>query len=71
MAAAQTGHHHATTGKTRETYGHSMAISPWGEVLVDAGVENGVSLIDLDLNEVSHARKRIAALSHDRSFEGP
>ncbi len=71
LAAAQTGTHAATAGKPRQTYGHSMAISPWGEVLADLGTDTGIALVDLDLREVSQSRKRIAALSHDRPFEGP
>lgn len=71
LAAAQTGTHAATAGKPRKTYGHSMAISPWGEVLADAGTQSGITLVDFDLAEVAQARKRIAALDHDRIFEGP
>ena len=71
LAAAQTGQHSVVAGKSRQTYGHSMVISPWGEVLADAGVETGVEIIDIDLKDVSHARRRIAALTHDRPFEGP
>ena len=71
LAAAQTGTHSATAGKPRQTYGHSMAISPWGEVLVDMGTKPGIALVDLDPAEVAQSRKRIAALSHDRPFEGP
>jgi len=71
LAAAQTGVHAASAGKPRETYGHSMAISPWGEILLDAGTEIGPVLIDLNVKEVSHARNRIAALKHDRAFKGP
>ena len=71
LAAAQTGTHAAQAGKQRQTYGHSMAISPWGEVLTDLGTEPGIALVDLDPAEVAQSRKRIAALSHDRPFEGP
>ncbi|MGJ8589256.1 MAG: carbon-nitrogen hydrolase family protein [Yoonia sp.] len=71
LAAAQTGEHAAQAGKPRQTYGHSMAISPWGEVLVDLGTDPGLALVDLDPAEVAQSRKRIAALSHDRPFEGP
>ena len=71
LAAAQTGQHSVVAGKSRQTYGHSMVISPWGEVLADAGVKTGVEIIDIDLKDVSHARRRIAALIHDRPFEGP
>ena len=71
LAAAQTGTHAANAGKARQTHGHSMAISPWGEVLADAGAACGVTLVDLDLDEVSKARRRIPALSHDRPFSEP
>ena len=71
LAAAQTGLHPSSTGKNRRTYGHSMAISPWGEVLVDAGVDPGISYVDLDRAQVTQARARIPALDHDRPFEGP
>ena len=71
LAAAQTGLHPSSTGETRRTYGHSMAISPWGEVLVDAGVDPGISYLDLDIEQVKQARTRIPALDHDRPFEGP
>jgi predicted amidohydrolase len=71
LAAAQTGRHAAQAGRPRQTYGHTMAISPWGEVLADLGAEPGFALVDLDPAEVAQSRKRIAALSHDRPFEGP
>ena len=71
LAAAQTGEHAAKAGKPRCTHGHTMAISPWGEVLAEIGTEPGVALVDLDRSEVAESRRRIAALSHDRPFEGP
>ncbi len=69
LAPAQTGTHSAAKGKPRETYGHSMAIGPWGDVLADAGTAPGVIYVDLDPHEVAQARKRIPALRHDRQFE--
>ena len=71
IAAAQTGTHAASTGKARQTYGHSLVVSPWGEVLADAGTTTGITLVDLDLADVSKSRKRIPALTHDRKFSGP
>ena len=71
LAAAQTGTHAASAGKSRQTFGHSLAVSPWGEVLVDMGTDCGIALLDLDLGEVAQARKRVPALSHDRPFVGP
>jgi len=71
LAPAQTGKHAASQGKERQTFGHSLAISPWGEVLANGFTEVGTVLVDLNLSEVSKARAKIAALSHDRAFEGP
>jgi len=71
LAPAQTGFHPESAGKGRNTYGHSLAIAPWGEVLVDAGTDPGVTFVDLDLTEVEKARGRVPSLSHDRSFDGP
>jgi predicted amidohydrolase len=71
LAPAQTGQHASHTGGTRRTYGHSMAISPWGEIIVDAGTEPGISFVDLDMNTVAQARARVPALTHDRKFNPP
>ncbi|MBA84093.1 carbon-nitrogen hydrolase family protein [Thalassobius sp. S69A] len=71
LAPAQTGTHTATQGKPRQTYGHSMVIAPWGEVLADAGTETGITFVDLDLSAVAQAQARVPALTHDRKFDGP
>jgi predicted amidohydrolase len=71
LAPAQTGFHPETNGKGRNTYGHSLVVAPWGEVLADAGTEPGVTIVDLDLSEITKARARVPALSHDRKFTGP
>lgn len=65
LSAAQTGHH--ATG--RDTYGHSLAIDPWGEVVADAGTEAGVTLVDLDLAKCVQARQKIPALQHGRDID--
>lgn len=71
LAAAQTGTHAASAGPRRSTYGHSLAVGPWGEVLADGGGEPGVTLVDLDLDAVEKARSMVPALRHDRPFTGP
>ncbi|WP_296765993.1 carbon-nitrogen hydrolase family protein [Sediminimonas sp.] len=71
LAPAQTGRHKATRGKPRETHGHSLAVAPWGEVLADAGTAPGVTFVDLDMQDVAQARRRVPALEHDREFDGP
>jgi predicted amidohydrolase len=71
LAPAQTGFHAEAGGKGRRTYGHSLAIAPWGEVLADGGTEPGVTLVDIDLTEVADARRRVPSLQHDRGFDAP
>lgn len=71
LAPAQTGEHPRTTGKQRRTYGHSLAVSPWGEVLVDAGEAPGFHIVDLDATLVAEARRKVPSLTHVRPFDGP
>ncbi|MFX0542366.1 carbon-nitrogen hydrolase family protein [Roseovarius sp. S4756] len=71
LAPAQAGTHPATEGKPRQTYGHSLAVAPWGEVLADGGDGTAVIYVDLDMAEVAQARQRIPALMHDPEFGGP
>lgn len=71
LAAAQCGQHAAVRGKERTTYGHSMAVAPWGEVLAQAGTEPEVLFVDLSRDAVDKARSRVPSLTHDRDFEGP
>ena len=65
LAPAQTGVHSGG----RKTYGHSIAIDPWGVVLADASVDVGVTYVDIDPSEAASARRRIPALKHDREYE--
>ena len=71
LAPAQTGTHSTTRGKARQTYGHSMAIAPWGEVIADGGTDPGVIYVDLDLGKVAQARQRIPSLQQTPKFDGP
>ncbi len=64
LAAAQTGHHE----DGRETYGHSMVVSPWGEVLTEAQEEPTLLVATIDRTQVRDARRRIPALDHGREF---
>jgi predicted amidohydrolase len=48
-----------------------MVIAPWGEILLDAGTEPGVHMVDFDMSEVAKARKRVMSLTHIRPFSGP
>jgi predicted amidohydrolase len=62
VAAAQTGHHE----DGRNTFGHSLVIDPWGEVLLDMGEEPGIAFADIDLKRIVDVRSRIPALNHRR-----
>jgi len=64
FAAAQGGRHE----HGRETYGHSLIVSPWGTVLAEGGTEPGVVMADIDLGELEAVRARIPCLEHGRPF---
>jgi deaminated glutathione amidase len=65
LAATQGGLHE----NGRSTFGHSIVVSPWGEVLTEAGEEPGVIFADIDLAASEEARARIPAIKHGREFE--
>ena len=71
LAPAQTGRHATTEGRARSTHGHTLAVAPWGEVLLDMGTAPGVGLVRLDLARLLEARERVPALFHDRPFTPP
>lgn len=71
LAPAQTGVHPAAQGKSRRTYGHSLAVDPWGAIWLDAGTAPGVTLIDIDRRAVASARSRIPAWGNNRAFTAP
>lgn len=65
LSSAQYGTH----DDGRKTYGHSLIVNPWGEILADARtMEEGFVLADIDLSEVSLARKRIYNLRHNPDY---
>ncbi len=65
FAAAQGGTHE----NGRETYGHSLIVSPWGEILAEGGIQPAVMFADVDLQLLADVRRRVPSLSHDRPFE--
>ena len=68
LAPAQGGKHEDGRG----TYGHSLVVGPWGEVLAHLDHdEPGVLLADLDLAAAAKARQAIPALANARTFTGP
>ena len=65
FAAAQGGRH----AHGRETFGHSLIVSPWGEILAEAGTEPGIISADIDLKAQDDIRQRLPSLRHDRPFD--
>ena len=65
FATCQSGKH----GKAH-TYGHSLVINPWGEILAEgAEAEEDIIIAEIDPSEVAKARSRIPALKHDRPYD--
>jgi predicted amidohydrolase len=67
VAAAQGGRHE----DGRETFGHSLVVGPWGEVLLDMGEGTGIGFAELDLAEIDRVRARLPALRHRRPIPPP
>ena len=66
LAAAQAGEHESG----RKSYGHSVAIAPWGEILAEAdGLQKTVIYADIDIEQVAKARSRVPSLNNDRPFD--
>jgi predicted amidohydrolase len=64
FAAAQAGLHE----NKRETFGHSLIVTPWGEIIAEGGVEPGVFMAKIDPSKVETARRSIPSLQHGRRF---
>lgn len=67
FAPAQCGTH----AEGRRTYGHSLIIAPWGEILADAGNEPGIITAEIDPAKILAARHAVPSLRHDRNFRAP
>lgn len=64
IAPAQTGRHE----DGRETYGHSLVIDPWGDILLDMEEKAGLALADIDLSRVEDVRGRVPAIANRRDI---
>ena len=67
LAPAQWGEH----AERRQTYGHSLIVDPWGEVLADAGKGVGIITATIEPARVAEVRRMLPSLSHDRPFSAP
>lgn len=65
IAPAQWGTH----AEGRETFGHSLVIDPWGEIVADGEAGENLILAEIDPGKVKTARQRLPSLDHDRPFE--
>jgi deaminated glutathione amidase len=67
FAPAQWGEH----AEGRRTYGHSLIVDPWGEVLADAGEGVGIISARIEVGAIGKARRMVPSLRHDRPFTAP
>jgi predicted amidohydrolase len=67
IAAAQCGLHE----DGRETYGHSLVVDPWGEVILDMGRTSGLGFVDLNLDKVDEVRQQIPVHQNRRAIAEP
>ena len=67
IASAQCGGHE----DGRSTYGHSLVVDPWGEILLDMGERTGLGFCNLDLHKIEEVRSRIPAVANRKRFEMP
>jgi predicted amidohydrolase len=67
LAPAQWGEH----AGGRRSYGHSLIVDPWGEVLADGGEEAGIVTARIDPARIVEARRAVPSLTHDRAFTPP
>lgn len=64
LASNQWGQH----DEKRRTFGHSMVVSPWGEVLDQLEEGAGIAYADIDLAEVERIRREMPLINHQRSL---
>ena len=67
FAPAQCGTH----AGGRRTYGHSLIVAPWGEILAEAGDKPGTITAAIDFSKVASARAMVPSLRHDRDYARP
>ncbi len=67
VAAAQCGQH----ADGRRTYGHSLVVDPWGEILLDMGQDIGLGYADIDLDRITEVRNQLPVSEHRRVIKYP
>jgi deaminated glutathione amidase len=64
VAAAQVGEHE----DGRATFGHSLVVDPWGDVLLDMGSAAGIGYVEIERERLAEARRRVPVLDHRRTI---
>ena len=64
IAPAMCGEH----AGNRQTFGHSLVVNPWGEVIADGGESPGIVYAEIDVTRVAKTRGMIPSLTHDRPY---
>ena len=67
FAPAQWGEH----AEGRKTYGHSLIVAPWGEILAEAEDGTGFIIAEIDPAKVKETRRAVPSLAHDRPYAAP
>jgi predicted amidohydrolase len=67
IAPAMCGDH----AGNRQTFGHSLVVNPWGEVVADGGEAPGITYAEIDVTRVGKVRGMIPSLTHDRKYGKP
>ena len=71
LAPAQHGEHCCKNGRPRTTYGHTLAVAPWGELLTLLAEGTGFCMVDINLGDVDRARARVPSLYKQKRYSGP
>jgi predicted amidohydrolase len=71
LAPAQHGEHCCRNGRPRTTYGHTMAVAPWGQTIALLAEGTGFCMVDINLDDVDSARARVPSLFNQQRYLGP
>jgi len=66
IAPAQGGEHRSVSGSSRRTYGHSLCVSPWGEILNELDDATPVAEVELKVSELRRVHQQIPMTQHRR-----
>ncbi|MBT4871323.1 MAG: carbon-nitrogen hydrolase family protein [Marinovum sp.] len=70
LAPAQHGEHCCRNGRPRTTYGHTMAVAPWGQIIALLAEGTGFCMVDINLDDVDSARARVPSLFNQQRYLG-